>query len=195
MCLSVCLQYVCLTVYILSFVCLSARMYVSWFVKKVTFSLHTLVFIVHLLLWISMENMLLFCLYEWHRMDDHTLHGEYLSDCLSYRRAVADSQCRCRTACLHVTIYLCLQTVCLCHWLSIFCMASFFSGVYLSACSNLLSQRQLSWSHLSVITVRSSGCRMTSLIAHRRELGSWRQTGSQGFTHGVNPERSLDELI
>ena len=102
---------------------------------------------------------------------------------------------RCRTACLHVTIYLCLQTVCLCHWLSIFCMASFFSGVYLSACSNLLSQRQLSWSHLSVITVRSSGCRMTSLTSHRRELGSWRQTGSRGFTHGVNPERSLDELI
>ena len=25
-------------------------------------------------------------------MDDHTLHSECLSDCLSYRRAVADSQ-------------------------------------------------------------------------------------------------------
>ena len=58
MCLSVCLQYVCLTVYILSFVCLSARMYVFWFVKKVTFSQYrsTLVFIVHFLLCISMET-------------------------------------------------------------------------------------------------------------------------------------------
>ena len=103
---------------------------------------------------ISMENMLLFYLYKAHIMNDHTLNV-FLTVC--YRRAVAVSSCR--PACLHVSFCLCLQ-VCLCHRLSIFCLASVLSAVYLSVCSNLSR-----W-HSLVLVTRSTHFLLFSLLVY-----------------------------
>ena len=132
MCVFVCLSTICLSeclyfVFCLSFcsnVCLSVCFLIC--LCDILAYLHTLVFIVHLLLWIYFYGKHASIL-----MNDHTLHGECLCDCLCYRRAVAVSSCR--PACLHVSFCLCLQ-VCMCHRLSIFCLPSVLSAVYFSVC-------------------------------------------------------------